>query len=75
MKGRKWIEALLGKIVVSWMREAYRDEIERAINNIKPTGGDRRYRRKWYRAAACLGWRVIARRVIRGYGRTLRWGR
>ena len=36
VKGRKWIEALFERVVFSWMREAYRDEIERAINNIKP---------------------------------------
>ena len=52
MQGSNWIKESLGRVAVARMRGAYRDEIERAINNIKRTDIDRWFRREWYRAAA-----------------------
>ena len=39
-------------VAVSLLREQYRDEIERAIDNAKRLPWDKWWRRQWYRAGA-----------------------
>ena len=34
------------------IREGHRDEINRAINNVRRTAEDKLFRKEWYRAAA-----------------------
>ena len=46
------IRSLIEEHAVRLLAEAYRDEIERAIDNAKRTDWDKRFRQGWYRAEA-----------------------
>ena len=46
------IQMLIEKHAVRMLAEAYREEIERAIDNAKRTDWDKKFRSGWYRAEA-----------------------
>jgi len=53
---------------LAFLQAAYREEIERAIDNVKRTAWDKWFRRQWYRARARRRgrWNSSHRRVLSG---------
>ena len=41
---------------LAFLQTAHREEIERAIDNVKRTAWDKWFRRQWYRAGARRRW-------------------
>lgn len=54
------------KLAAQSAQQAWKDEIERAINNVKRSAWDKWFRREWYRATAT---------IARKHGRYGQWRR
>jgi len=52
----KMMEFDIEPLVLKSLMAKWRDEIERAIANVKRTAEDKRSRREWWRAGARRGW-------------------